>query len=173
MRVWTRGLVAAVLVVGMGAGCGGTEQEVQNESNGSSELAQYLNGGTEQEALDGEDNQCPSWEFCKELDGGKNITHVFFDFPSKKDLEPGKDFKVYSYTDHKGWEEVTKRLKGKGGPCQDLGMNYRFELLGSYRHAKVCVAFKNKSYKVEFGHREDGLCKKGGKGKCRDGKHAL
>ncbi|WNG43823.1 hypothetical protein F0U60_06720 [Archangium minus] len=172
MHMWNKGLVAAVLVVGVGAGCGGTEQEAQNESSGSPVLAQYLNRGTELEALDG-DNQCPSWKFCKELDGNKNITHVFFDFPSKKDLEPGKDYKVYSYTDQRGWEEVTDRVKDQGGPCDELGLSYRFELPGPDRHAKVCVAFKDRSYKVEFGHKEDGLCKKDGEGKCKDEDHAL
>ncbi|QRK12367.1 hypothetical protein JQX13_21480 [Archangium violaceum] len=169
MRAWTKVLMAAVLVVGVGAGCGGTEQEAQSGSSGSSALASYLERGTE--ALGDDDNQCPSKKFCKDIDGDKNITHVFFDFPSKKNLEPGKDFKVYSYTDQRGWEEVTDRVKDKGGPCQELSLNYRFELPGPDRHAKVCVAFKDKSYKVEFGHKEDGLCKKDGKGKCKDGDH--
>jgi hypothetical protein len=149
MSQWRAGLVAAAMSALVGFGCGGVEP-LEEEETSSGAAEQYL-----QEALGNEhDNQCKAFK-CEEIKRDKNITHVFLDFGKCSKL---KDFRVFVFTKSRGKEEVTDRLKKKGGPCQELNADYRFELPGPDHKAKVCVVFKDYVANVRIGSKAGGEC---------------
>jgi hypothetical protein len=151
MSQWKAGLVAAVVSGLVGFGCGGVEP-VEAAASGPSAAQRYL-----EQLEGGEDppNQCGE-KICYDLERDKNITHVFLDFGK---CQP-EDFQVFLYTEHRGWEEVTDRLKDQGGPCKELNADYRFEVQGPDREARVCLVFKDSlPKKIRVGAKSGNECR--------------
>lgn len=132
MRQWKAGLVAAVMAGVVGVGCG-SEATVEDSAQ-SSATERYLN------QLGGEPGpQCGKKICFDPIERDKNITHIFLDFGNC----PVRDFRVFLKTESRGTEEVTDRLKTRGGPCQELDADYRFEVQGPDKVAQVCIIFED------------------------------
>ncbi|MCP3136306.1 hypothetical protein [Pyxidicoccus xibeiensis] len=131
MRHWKAGLVATVMAGMLGFGCG-VEEPVDEVSSNATE--RYLAPFEEER-----DNQCGKKICFDPIERDKNITHIFLDFGDC----PVEDVRVFLTTESRGTEEVTDRLKSRGGPCQELGADYRFEVQGPDKEAKVCIIFKD------------------------------
>jgi hypothetical protein len=160
MSKWSAGLVAAVVLGVVGAGCGGVEvEEEQEQEQPSSALEEYLQ---EEEFLveaaegDGGNNMCGSRR-CFTLERDKNISHIFLDFG--KCADKMKKFRVLLTTPSKGTVDVTGRLKTQGGPCKELDADYRFEVPGPDRVAKVCVVFHDYISDVRVGAKAANDCR--------------
>ena len=123
--------MAAVMAGMVGFGCGG--EAPMEEAAGPSPTERYLT----QLEDDEHDNQCGKKICFDPIERDKNITHIFLDFGKC----PVKDFTVLLETESRGWEDVTDRLKSNGGPCQELNADYRFEVPGPDKEAKVCIIF--------------------------------
>jgi hypothetical protein len=149
MKTWSAGLVVAVMVGVVGFGCGGVELE---EDPSSGLVEQYLEEASVDAAGGG--NLCAK-PTCVDLGRDKNITHVFLDFG---ECNVG-DFRVFLTTASRGTEEVTDRLKKKGGPCKELDADYRFEVQGPDRKARVCVLFQGKFTDVRIGAKAANECR--------------
>ena len=171
MRKWKAGLVAAVVAGVAGFGCGSVEP-AEEPVSGETELqraARPRRGGGDRAELGGIDivrferagNMCGS-RTCFRIKAEKNISHVFLDFGEC----PVRDFRVLArtpFTDE--YEDVTDRLKTRGGPCQELDAKYRFELRGpdrddphEIRKAEVCVVFNDYIAGVTIGAKAASEC---------------
>lgn len=181
-RTWINGLFAVAFVGAVGVGCGVAEDSETTQA--PEELAtEQVVRDTEVAAWPGlddvrrgpdssHDDQC-GVKKCFDIKADKNISHVFLDFGKCK----VGDFDVLAktpFTDE--YENVTDRLKTQGGPCQDLGLTYRFELRGPDRDdnddprtARVCVVFHDKVSEVTVGYKAADLCraKTYDEGKCK------
>lgn len=127
MSMWKAGLVAAVMAGVAGFGCGGVEPADEG-SSGATE--RYLRSFEDD---DNGNNQCGE-PVCRTITREKNITHVFFDFGDCV-MEEG-DFTVTV-----DGVDFTERLKSRGGPCRELGADFRIEVPGPARTVEVCVTF--------------------------------
>jgi len=150
MSKWSAGLVVAVMAGVVGFGCGGVALEEEASSSGLVE--QYLEAASVEPA--GGSNICEK-PTCVDIERDKNITHVFLDFG---ECNVG-DFRVFLTTASRGTEEVTDRLKKKGGPCKELDADYRFEVQGPDLKARVCVLFEGKWTDVRIGAKSANECR--------------
>lgn len=144
MTLWKVGAGAGlVLVLALGmAACGDTA---------GTEALSGLTQAHRQPPPDG--GVCEEAKECLVIEAGKNISHAFLDF----ECDPG-DFDVVVVTEHFGPRVVTDRLKTDGGPCQDLARDYRFEVQGPDRVAKVCVIFYEERSEVRIGSKAADAC---------------
>lgn len=145
MRLWKAGLVAAVMAGAVGFGCGGVTSQ-EDSSPGAA-----VNAVQDVETWD---NQCGVTR-CIDLEREKNITHIFLDFGDC----PVEDFDVTLTTESRGTEDVTDRLKTKGGPCKELNADYRFEVQGPDKEARVCITFHDYITDVRVGAKDADECR--------------
>lgn len=171
MGKWKAGLVAAVMAGVAGFGCGTVEPADESLSaeaglSGQPALDEVVatgpnGGGIDIVRFERAGDQCGS-RTCFRIKAEKNISHVFLDFGEC----PVKDFRVLArtpFTDE--YEDVTDRLKTRGGPCQDIDAQYRFEVRGpdrddpkEIRKAEVCVVFEDYIAGVTIGAKAANEC---------------
>ena len=132
MSQWKAGLVAAVMAGVVGVGCG-VEAPVE-DATAQSPTEEYL---SQMEQDHGK--QCGKKICFDPIERDNNITHIFLDFGDCR----VRDFRVFLETESRGKEEVTDRLKSTGGPCQELDADYRFEVQGPDKEARVCIIFED------------------------------
>ncbi|QSQ20769.1 hypothetical protein JY651_36900 [Pyxidicoccus parkwayensis] len=132
MSQWKAGLVVAVMSGVLGVGCGG---DAPVEASTDERAVDRYTTQMEQEDW----GQCGKKICFDPIERDKNITHIFIDFGDCR----VRDFRVFLETEHRGKEEVTDRLKTQGGPCQELDADYRFEVQGPDKEAKVCIIFED------------------------------
>jgi hypothetical protein len=138
MSHWKVGLVAAVLAGVVGVGCGGVEPVEEAGPSATQRYLEQLEGGGG--GGGGEPpNKCGEKICFPIIRRDKNITHIFLDFG----MCPIRNFRVFLKTAHRGTEEVTDRLKTRGGPCKELDADYHFEVQGPDREAQVCIIFED------------------------------
>jgi hypothetical protein len=154
MSKWRTGLVAAVVAGVVGVGCGGVEAEEQDAAP-SSALEEYLSVDSVEEA-ENNNNMCGSRR-CVTIERDKNISHIFLDLG--KCADKMKKFRVLVTTKSRGTVDVTDRLKSNGGPCKELDADYRFEVPGPDKKAKVCVVFHDYITDVRFGAKAANDCR--------------
>lgn len=133
--------IGALAAFGLAA-CGGDGSSGEERASGEHEL---------------EDETPIEQLVCFEIEAsnGKNITFLFFEFddPQPEELPP-----ITLITSRSGEVDVTDRVKEGGGPCKDLGLDFRVEVPGPDAAAELCFLFGAEIPGITVGYKAGNLC---------------